>query len=395
MSRYDTAISGVTKYNVSRDTNINKPLKDTTETFGGNVLSSTEDEWNPAYRLRDGILSYSSIIETSTSTTAYIFSLQSRSTSFVAPTLQNGQRFRGYTAYPNTGACTINIANSGAVDIKKEDGTTDIEANDLNGYFQVKYDSANAVWILEKNYNIQNLIKLNFTSQATTISSGSIVYSGTDMVIDTESSASTDDLDTCTGGSEGDRLTIKITNDARNVVVKHGTSANQFRTRYGYDVNMDLTWESISFRHNGTLWEEVSRNIRQPSFSATISSQSVSTSTTTVLAFNTEEWDTTSDYDTGTYRFTPSVAGLYQVNLTCGFSISNTKISTLNIRKNGTSIKGSVSQINGANGGNSQCKSIIVEMNGTTDYINATAFHNEGSNEAVTSNGFDAILITN
>jgi hypothetical protein len=47
-----------------------------------------------------------------------------------------------------------------------------------------------------------------------------------------------------------------------------------------------------------------------PAFSAYMgSNQSVTQATATKCTFNTEAFDTNSNYDTGTYRFTPTVAG--------------------------------------------------------------------------------------
>jgi len=53
-----------------------------------------------------------------------------------------------------------------------------------------------------------------------------------------------------------------------------------------------------------------------PTFRAYLgSNQSISAVTGTKLNFDTEMWDTNSNYDTTNKRFTPSVAGYYQVNI--------------------------------------------------------------------------------
>lgn len=56
-----------------------------------------------------------------------------------------------------------------------------------------------------------------------TIASGAITITGSNHTIDTEGDASSDDLDTITGGTDGMILTIRIENDAREVVLKDGT----------------------------------------------------------------------------------------------------------------------------------------------------------------------------
>lgn len=53
----------------------------------------------------------------------------------------------------------------------------------------------------------------------------------------------------------------------------------------------------------------------QPAFSAYQSvAQTLASTTITKITFTTEEFDTNSCYDTSTSRFTPTVAGYYQIN---------------------------------------------------------------------------------
>ena len=54
--------------------------------------------------------------------------------------------------------------------------------------------------------------------------------------------------------------------------------------------------------------------VNTPSFLAYVSTgQTISGATQTVVAFNTELYDTGSCYDTSTYKFTPNVAGKYML----------------------------------------------------------------------------------
>ena len=68
----------------------------------------------------------------------------------------------------------------------------------------------------------------------------------------------------------------------------------------------------------GTMLTSVSTVIQNggPTFSAYLSSgQTISNATHTKIQYNTEEWDTNNNYDNATnYRFTPTVAGYYQIN---------------------------------------------------------------------------------
>ena len=112
-----------------------------------------------------------------------------------------------------------------------------------------------------------------------------------------------------------------------------------------------------------------------PAFSAYIgTTQSVTSGTTTKIAFDTEEFDTNSCYDTSTYRFTPNVAGYYQVNLIAYMATNAAGTSgNLYIYKNG----GAITRLNlfYTSGSTtlygSPSLSILVYMNGSTDYIEA------------------------
>ena len=104
-----------------------------------------------------------------------------------------------------------------------------------------------------------------------------------------------------------------------------------------------------------------------PAFSAYLSTaQAITGGVTTKVTCQTEEFDTNSNYDNATnYRFTPTVAGYYQVN---GSSRANTSFGTGQsfIYKNGSSFKaGLYIQTNGAQ----YTVNALVYLNGSTDYI--------------------------
>jgi hypothetical protein len=106
-----------------------------------------------------------------------------------------------------------------------------------------------------------------------------------------------------------------------------------------------------------------------PAFSAYLSSaQTISASTWTKAQLNTKEFDTANCFDNTTnFRFTPNVAGYYQVvgNVSLGGSGTN-QYGGAQIYKNGSGFKGGVTQYSLV--GISIITSIIY-MNGTTDYI--------------------------
>jgi len=112
-----------------------------------------------------------------------------------------------------------------------------------------------------------------------------------------------------------------------------------------------------------------------PAFSAYAgSSQSLTNLTLTKIQFNTEEFDTNSNYDNATnYRFTPTVAGYYQISMTAGVattgsSVANTQLTGC-IYKNGSIFKfGGQTLLN--NTYDMLCTvSTLIYLNGSTDYV--------------------------
>lgn len=95
--------------------------------------------------------------------------------------------------------------------------------------------ASGSTYNIEKNYQCGNLIvsdvstdtpasRLILTPGATlTINSGAVTVTHSNHPIDTEGSASSDDLDTINGGTDGMVIVLRTTNSSRDVVVKHGT----------------------------------------------------------------------------------------------------------------------------------------------------------------------------
>jgi hypothetical protein len=119
--------------------------------------------------------------------------------------------------------------------------------------------------------------------------------------------------------------------------------------------------------------------INGPAFRAYQSSaQTLSSATFTKLQFQTEVFDTNSNFDNATnYRFTPTVAGYYQINGAFTVATSATKMLVL-IYKNGLVDtvgfdSGSVSI--------SVCSiSNLVYLNGSTDYVELYGYFGTGQN---------------
>jgi|TARA_R100001224_G_C3985421_1_gene137397 hypothetical protein len=127
----------------------------------------------------------------------------------------------------------------------------------------------------------------------------------------------------------------------------------------------------VEIQSNGTTKFDTTA----PSFSAYQSSQQtgISNGATTKINFQTEEWDTNSDYDTSNSRFTPSVAGYYQITIGCqgGTSRSGNGTSALFIYKNGSKFKDMVMNEGHTNQVTWGVHTAVVSCNGSSDYIEA------------------------
>jgi hypothetical protein len=111
-----------------------------------------------------------------------------------------------------------------------------------------------------------------------------------------------------------------------------------------------------------------------PAFSAylTASQTGVASSTNTKVAFNAEDFDTNSCFNTTTNRFTPTVAGYYQIN--GSIYVSGTgQYSGCSIYKNG-SVYLSGSFINSTVGEVLSSISTVLYLNGSTDYVELYGF---------------------
>ena len=103
--------------------------------------------------------------------------------------------------------------------------------------------------------------------------------------------------------------------------------------------------------------------------------QAISATTSTVLQFNNEVYDSESSFDTSTYRWTPQVAGTYFIGINMYVSSMNdANYAEITIQKNGSNI-GNV-QYTCAKSSTSAGVYIgtITELNGSTDYVDGSAY---------------------
>jgi len=109
--------------------------------------------------------------------------------------------------------------------------------------------------------------------------------------------------------------------------------------------------------------------IQGPAFFARIgASQVISFGTETKAQLDTELFDTNSNFDTANYRFTPTVAGYYQISAAMRGtgSTTNTGISIL-IYKNGSPLTSTTTSY--TNLTQFVNHSVLVYLNGSSDYV--------------------------
>lgn len=127
-----------------------------------------------------------------------------------------------------------------------------------------------------------------------------------------------------------------------------------------------------------------------PAFSAyPTTGTSMTNGTWTKVNFQAEEFDTNSNFDTSTSRFTPTVAGYYQFNWTAGTPVNAEKMAR--IYKNGSSVRGGSDLFGYISSG-----SAILFMNGSTDYAEIYLVQITGSTQTSYTGldyGFSGALI--
>ena len=123
--------------------------------------------------------------------------------------------------------------------------------------------------------------------------------------------------------------------------------------------------------------------------------QTISGNINTKIQYNTERFDTNNNYDSTTnYRFTPTVAGYYQINASMTFSGTAGAYTILEFFKNGSKYWGTNTQRANANY-NAMFLSDVIYFNGSTDYLEVYGYDNATSNTIVGSgiNTFSGALV--
>tara|TARA_R110002126_G_scaffold133061_1_gene277053 strand:+ start:282 stop:854 length:573 start_codon:yes stop_codon:yes gene_type:complete len=136
-----------------------------------------------------------------------------------------------------------------------------------------------------------------------------------------------------------------------------------------------------------------------PAFSAytDADTQSISNATWTKVVLDTEEFDTNSNFASS--RFTPTVAGYYQINGQTNFGgISASGHQASSLYKNGARYKDGSQNPFDATDGSGSVVSALLYFNGSTDYVELYIFQRSGASRNanvgnIARNYFDGCLV--
>jgi len=124
-----------------------------------------------------------------------------------------------------------------------------------------------------------------------------------------------------------------------------------------------------------------------PAFSAyqSASAQSISNATFTKVTFDAEEFDTNNNFASS--RFTPTIAGYYQLSATVLFGGAGLGSSTyLSFFKNGSEFKRGNGMFTSSSINPSPNSTVLVYANGTSDYFEVYLSQATGSSVSLNNN---------
>jgi hypothetical protein len=135
-------------------------------------------------------------------------------------------------------------------------------------------------------------------------------------------------------------------------------------------------------------------NAAGPAFSAYASSgTSVGNGAEVIVGFQTEEFDTNNNFASN--RFTPTVAGYYQINAMVGYN-GNFSFTLVNLNKNGSAYKRGAQSYTNSSASQFGISSLVY-LNGSTDYVEISTTQNSGSTQTtvagISITWFNACLV--
>ena len=143
---------------------------------------------------------------------------------------------------------------------------------------------------------------------------------------------------------------------------------------------------NIQLQYNG---------VAAPAFYTSASAAtSVASSTYVKIGFNTITFDTANYFDTTNYRFTPLVAGYYQINAGIQYNgpSSTTAFALISLAKNGNVYTGGQNLITAIQYAIPSTSGLIY-LNGSTDYVEIFGYQSQGSTQTMSGQFFQGCLL--
>lgn len=187
--------------------------------------------------------------------------------------------------------------------------------------------------------------------------------------------------------SQGDTVNVHFQSD--NGTALYGTGGYAFFNGHllggGADALSGLSCATNEIpKWNGTVWacaaDDGGGGGSQVAFSVNKgnTAQTVSAGADTALTWSTKAFDTAANFNLGTGRFTPTTAGKYLLMLTVRCSSAATRCIAI-IKKNGSSASWTSSAGGATYQHNTAIAMALVDMNGTTDYAEASVYNDAGT----------------
>ena len=167
-------------------------------------------------------------------------------------------------------------------------------------------------------------------------------------------------------------------------------SANSSATNYTLTLPA-ATGNIITSADTGTVTQAMlGTNVagNGPAFSAyRTATQSIGNSSWTKVQLNAEDYDTNNNFDPSTnYRFTPTVAGYYQVNWSVNIAALSAEYISA-VYKNGANFAYGQNLATSSGRYNFQAGSTLVYLNGSTDYLELYVFQASGGSLNINPGG--------
>ena len=119
--------------------------------------------------------------------------------------------------------------------------------------------------------------------------------------------------------------------------------------------------------------------VRGPAFRAYSNGiQPINTASSTKVSLSSESFDTNNCYNITLSRFTPIIAGYYQINAALAYNSPHATAGSVQIWKNGA-VHSQGAIIGGAGATQNTTISDMVSCNGTTDFIEIYTYHSTGA----------------